>query len=103
MKLPLILRDVLSCCTLAILGFLMYLVLQYDTTRPLRPEPAFGRIYAQENKGRVVFLTKKEDNNKTVLKILAGSAFGISLLADLLFVGDLLWEERKKPWEEKTW
>ena len=88
---------VLGYCALAILAFLWYLFLQYDTTRPTRPEASSGRIYSQDNKGHVVFLTKKEDNNKTVLEILAGSAFGAMLLVDLLFVGELLRE--KKPWE----
>jgi hypothetical protein len=92
-----LLRDVLGYFGMAVLALLMYLFLQYDKTRPIRPEASSEHIYAQENKGQVVFLTKTENNNKMVLKILAGSAFGISLLADILFVGDFLRE--KKPWE----
>src|SRR5665213_568373 len=60
--------------------FFIYLFLQYDTTRPIAPQPTEDRIYASNNHGHVVYLNSKEQDNLYYLGFGAFILFGIGAL-----------------------
>lgn len=71
---------VLGWLSLGIWMFFIYLILQYDATRPTVPVPSEGRIYASDTHGHVVYLTATEVSNLHHLAVGAFLLFGIAFL-----------------------
>jgi hypothetical protein len=108
----------LVCSACAVWLFDLYLYLQYDATRPRRFSLLSGRIYELSNHGHIVYLTKAEDMNLTLLTIFAFGLMGIAILVINLFVEKTGWNRRgvaqirdrrrlyggdPAPWEKKQW
>jgi multisubunit Na+/H+ antiporter MnhB subunit len=81
------------------LGF-FYLFLRYDSTRPSLPGASTGRVYAQNNHGHVVYLTKHERCKRNEVALVALCLLGTALVVHVLLVGPL---NEKESWEIKRW
>jgi hypothetical protein len=85
----------------AIWLFHFYVFYQYDATRPTRPDVTSGRVYAQNNHNRVVYLNKAEDFRIFMLRTSAFCLFIAGIAVGYLFVNE--WNRKPQPWEKKQW
>ena len=92
---------VLVFSALAIWFFSFYVFFQYDASRPNRPTPASGQVYAQNNHGHIVYLTRREDSRLTNIRVLSFVLFGLGFGIRALFVENPF--RQKAPWEKKQW
>lgn len=119
MKLPLangryrkpakIIGGIFAFSAVAVWIFHFWVFFNYDDTRPRRPDPSEGRIYAQNNHGHIVYLTKAEASNITDLRITSFGLAGAAIFTLYVF-GDGIErykDQRRyrkgKPWEKKQW
>ena len=98
-----ILARLLGFSGLALWIFHLYVFLQYNATRPRQFDTSSGRIYAENNHGHVVYLTKTEDTTLTALAVIAFSLLGAGALTVSLFGDNIGWSKRPAPWEKKQW
>jgi hypothetical protein len=95
-----IIGGILFLLGFAIWIFHFWVFFKYDDTRPRQPDPSAGRIYAQNNHGHYVYLTRSEASNVTWLRI---STFGLAGSAFLIFYvfGDgIEWQKDQKRYRE---
>jgi hypothetical protein len=69
------LRNALAVLSVLIWFSAFFLYLHYDATRPTSRQPVEGRVYAWNNHGHIVYLTKGEQVQLYALGVIAGSFF----------------------------